>query len=92
MHPVPAIPPAVVLGAFLVLLGTQVAYLIAPARASYLVRLGASAVAVAAGELAGWGGLGAHLQVGQLHLYQDVLLLALAQIALARWRRPLSTG
>lgn len=84
---VPAIPPAFPLALLLVLLGTQLAYLIAPARAGYLLRLGVSGLAVAVGELAGAAGVGAHLAVGELHPTQDLVLLALAQWSLTRWRR-----
>jgi hypothetical protein len=87
LHFVPAIPPAAALGLLVVLIGTQVAYLIAPARAGYLLRLAVSVAAVAGGEVASMTGLGAQLPVGDLHPYQDIALLALGQWSLTRWRR-----
>ena len=84
---VPEVPPGLALALLLVLIGTQAAYLLAPARAGYLLRLGASLLAVAAGELMAAAGAGAHLAVGQLHPYQDLALLAVAQWSLTRWRR-----
>jgi hypothetical protein len=90
---VPAVPPGLALALLLVLIGTQIAYLLAPARAGYLLRLGLSALAVALGELAAAAGAGAHLALGQLHPYQDLALLALAQWSLNRWRRtPSASG
>jgi hypothetical protein len=74
-----AIPPAFVLAVLLILLGTQLAYVIAPRAPHYLVRLGLSAVAVLIGELVGSAGLGQGLAVGDLHPATDLAFLALFQ-------------
>jgi len=87
LHLVPAIPPGLALALLLVLIGTQAAYLLAPARAGYLLRLGVSALAVVLGEAMAAAGAGAHLALGELHPYQDLALLAVAQWSLSRWRR-----
>lgn len=92
MHPIPAVPPGLALAALLILIGTQLAYLLAPARAGYLLRLGVSALAVALGELMAAAGAGAHLALGQAHPYQDLALLAVAQWSLNRWRRRASSA
>lgn len=81
MPSVPAIPPVVVLVVFLVLIGTHVAYVVAPAKAGYPVRLLVSALAVGVGEAAAALGLGAALALGELHPYQDLALLAIGQWA-----------
>ena len=47
--PVP-IPPVFVLATLLILLGTQLAYLVAPRAPQYVVRLGLSTVAVLVGD------------------------------------------
>jgi hypothetical protein len=80
-----AIPPAVLLALLLVLLGTQLAYVVAPRAPHYLVRLGVSALSVAAGEALGALGVGAHLAIGELHPLNDLALLAGLQWAATRW-------
>jgi hypothetical protein len=87
LHLVLAVPPGLALASLLVLIGTQAAYLLAPSRAPYPLRLGISALAVALGELLAAAGAGSHLALGQVHPYQDLALLAVAQWALSRWRR-----
>jgi hypothetical protein len=74
-----AIPPAFVLAVLLILLGTQLAYAIAPRAPHYLVRLGISAVAVLLGEAIGSAGLGQALAVGDLHPATDLAFLAIFQ-------------
>jgi len=68
-----------------ILLGTQLAYLVAPRAPRYLVRLGLSTVAVLLGEGLGLAGLGAGLAVGELHPINDLAMLALLQWAGTRW-------
>ncbi|GAC1484437.1 MAG: hypothetical protein PVSMB9_10300 [Candidatus Dormibacteria bacterium] len=70
-----AIPPAFPLAVLLILLSTQLAYVIAPRAPHYLVRLGVSAVAVLLGELVGAAGLGQRLALGDLHPAIDVAFL-----------------
>lgn len=74
-----AIPPALLPALLLILLGTQLAYIMAPRRPHYLVRLGVSTVAVLLGELAGAAGLGKALALGDLHPANDTVLLAAFQ-------------
>jgi hypothetical protein len=82
-----AIPPVLVLAVLLILLGTQLAYVIAPRAPHYLVRLGLSALAVLLGEVLGAAGMGERLAVGQLHPVIDLLLLAMTQWGAGRWAR-----
>jgi hypothetical protein len=82
-----AIPPAFVLAMLLILLGTQVAYVVAPRRPHYLVRLGVSAFAVLLGELSGAAGLGRSLALGDFHPAADAGLLAIFQWLAGRVRR-----
>jgi hypothetical protein len=63
----------------MILLGTQVAYVIAPRRPHYLVRLGLSALALLLGELVAAAGLGQVLALGELHPATDLALLAAFQ-------------
>jgi hypothetical protein len=81
------IPPVVVLAALLILLGTQLAYVVAPRAPHYLVRLGLSALAVVLGEASGIVGVGAQLALGELHPVNDLVVLAIAQWAATRWAR-----
>ena len=74
-----AIPPAILPAFLLILLGTQVAYIMAPRRPHYLVRLGLSALAVLLGEVVGAAGLGQALALGELHPATDLVLLAAFQ-------------
>jgi len=74
-----AIPPALLPALLLILLGTQLAYVMAPRRPHYLVRLGVSAMAALLGELAGAAGLGQALALGDLHPANDLVLLAAFQ-------------
>jgi hypothetical protein len=83
---VPAIPPVVALAVLLALLATQVAYMLAPSRAGYLLRLLTSAVAVGIGEAVGTLGLYPHLAVGDLHPLPDLVILAAAHWSLTRLR------
>ena len=82
--PVP-IPPVLVLAVLLILLGTQVAYLVAPRAPHYLVRLGLSVLAVVIGEAAAWLGVGAHLALGELHPVSDLIPLVILQSAGTWW-------
>lgn len=84
----PAVPPAFLLAILLILLATQVAYVIWPRRPNYLVRLALSAVAFALGELGATVTLGSRLAVGDLHPAVDLVLLALLQLAATRWGGP----
>jgi hypothetical protein len=81
------IPPVFVLAALVILLGTQFAYLVAPRAPHYLVRLGLSALAVILGEASGIAGVGAPLALGELHLVNDLVALAIVQWAATRWAR-----
>ena len=74
-----AIPPAILPALLLILLGTQVAYVMAPRRPHYLVRLGTSALAVLLGEGVGAAGVGQALALGDLHPATDLALLAAFQ-------------
>ena len=78
-----------VLAALLTLLGTQLAYVVAPRPPHYLVRLGLSALAVLLGEASGIAGVGARLALGELHPVNDLVVLAVAQWAATRWARHL---
>ncbi len=82
--PVP-VPPVFVLAMLLILLGTQLAYVVAPRAPHYLVRLGLSALAVILGEALGVAGVGARLALGELHLVNDLVVLAILQWAATRW-------
>jgi hypothetical protein len=84
--PVP-IPPVFVLAALVILLGTQLAYVLAPRAPHYLVRLGLSALAVLLGEAFGVAGLGAPLVIGDLHPVNDLVALAIVQWAATLWVR-----
>jgi len=79
------IAPVFVLAMLVILLGTQLAYLVAPRAPNYLVRLGLSALAVLIGEGLGLLGAGPHLSLGELHPLNDLALLALFQWAGSRW-------
>jgi len=89
--PVP-IPPVFVLAALVILLGTQLAYVVAPRAPRYLVRLGLSALAVLLGEAFGVAGVGGPLAVGELHPVNDLLVLAAVQWAASRWARRLQSA
>jgi hypothetical protein len=80
-----ALPPVLVLALLLILLGTQVAYLVAPKAPHYLVRLGLSTLAVTMGEALALAGLGSRLALGELHPVTDLVLLVLLQWAGGRW-------
>ena len=82
--PVP-IAPVFLMAILAILLGTQVAYLIAPRAPHFLVRLGLSTVAVRVGEGLGLLGVGPRLTLGELHPLNDLALLALLQWAGSRW-------
>ena len=73
------------LATLVILLGTQLAYVVAPRAPHYLVRLGLSALAVLIGEALGFAGLGARLTVGELHPVNDLVALAILQWAGTRW-------
>lgn len=79
------IPPVLVLALLLILLATQLAYMVAPRAPHYLVRLGVSTLAVLAGEALGAAGLGAGLALGELHPVTDVAALAVLHWAAGRW-------
>ena len=81
------VPPVFVLATLLILLGTQLAYVVAPRAPHYLVRLGLSALAVLIGEALGFAGVGAGLTVGELHPVNDLVALAILQWAGTRWIR-----
>ena len=70
-----------------ILLGTQLAYLVAPRAPHYLIRLGLSTLAVLVGEGLGLAGVGNRLAVGELHPINDLVVLALLQWAGTRWIR-----
>ncbi|HXM51641.1 MAG TPA: hypothetical protein VN913_00045 [Candidatus Binatus sp.] len=84
--PVP-IPPVFVLATLVILLGTQLAYVVAPRAPHYLVRLGLSALAVLLGEALGVAGVGAPLALGELHPVNDLVVLAIVQWAATLWVR-----
>jgi hypothetical protein len=79
------IPPVLVLALLLILLGTQLAYMLAPRAPHYLVRLGLSTLAVLLGEALGAAGLGVGLGLGELHPLNDLAALAILQWAAGRW-------
>ena len=81
------IPPVFVLATLLILLATQLAYVVAPRAPHYVVRLGLSALAVLLGETSGVAGVAASLAVGELHLVNDLVVLAVVQWAATRWAR-----
>lgn len=81
------VPPVFVLATLLILLGTQLAYVVAPRAPHYLVRLGLSALAVLLGEALGVAGIGARLALGELHPVNDLVVLAAVQWAATRWMR-----
>lgn len=80
-----AVPPFALLATLLVLIATQVAYLVAPRAPHYIVRLGLSALAVAAGEALGRLGVGGQLALGEFHPVTDLALLLLLQWTATRW-------
>jgi hypothetical protein len=82
-----AIPPAFVLAALLILLGTQLAYVVAPRAPHYLVRLGLSTLAVLLGEGLSVLGLGARLTLGDLHPGTDLVVLVILQWAATQWAK-----
>ncbi|TMG38541.1 MAG: hypothetical protein E6H92_05620 [Chloroflexi bacterium] len=81
----PAVPPAFLLAILLILLSTQVAYVVWPRRPNYLFRLALSAVAFGLGELGATVILGSRLALGDLHPAVDLVLLAGLQLAATRW-------
>jgi len=81
------IPPVFIPAALVILLGTQLAYVVAPRAPHYLVRLGLSALAVLFGEAFGVAGVGASLAVGELHPVNDLVVLAIVQWAATWWVR-----
>jgi hypothetical protein len=81
------VPPVFALAMLVILLGTQLAYLVAPRAPNYLVRLGLSTLAVLVGEALGLAGVGARLAVGELHPLNDFAVLALLQWVGTRWIR-----
>jgi hypothetical protein len=80
-----AIAPAFLLAALLILLGTQLAYVVAPRAPHFLIRLGLSAGAVLVGEALGALGIGARLTLGDLHPVNDLAILAALQWASGWW-------
>ena len=81
------VPPVFVLATLVILLGTQLAYIMAPRAPHYLVRLAVSALAVLIGEGLGFAGVGARLTLGELHPVNDLAVLAVLQWAGTRWIR-----
>ena len=81
------VPPVFVLATLVILLGTQLAYVVAPRAPHYLIRLGLSALAVLVGEALGFAGVGARLTLGELHPVNDLAVLAILQWAGTRWTR-----
>ena len=81
------VPPVFVLATLVVLLGTQLAYVVAPRAPHYLVRLALSGLAVLIGEGLGLAGVGARLMLGELHPVNDLAVLAILQWAGTRWIR-----
>lgn len=79
--------PVFVLAMLVILLGTQLSYVVAPRAPHYLVRLGLSALAVLLGEALGVVGIGARLALGELHPVNDLVVLAAVQWAATRWMR-----
>jgi hypothetical protein len=82
-----AIPPALLLALLIALLGTQVAYLLAPRAPHYLVRLGISALAVLLGEGLGLLGVGSRFALGEVHPINDLVFLVALQWGAGRWLR-----
>jgi hypothetical protein len=81
------VPPVFVLATLVILLGTQLAYVVAPRAPHYLVRLALSGLAVLIGEGLGLAGVGARLMLGELHPVNDLAVLAILQWAGTRWIR-----
>ena len=81
------IPPVFVLATLVILLGTQLAYVMAPRAPQYLVRLGLSALAVLLGEAVAIAGVSAPLALGELHPVNDLVVTAILQWAVTRWAR-----
>ncbi len=81
------IPPVFVLATLVILLGTQLAYVVAPRAPHYLVRLGLSALAVLLGEALGLAGVGASLALGELHPVNDLVALVILQWGATQWVR-----
>jgi hypothetical protein len=81
------VPPVFVLATLVILLGTQLAYVVAPRAPHYLVRLAISALAVLVGEALGFAGIGARLTLGELHPVNDLAVLVVLQWAGTRWIR-----
>ena len=79
------VAPVFLLALLVILLGTQLSYLVAPRAPHYLVRLGLSTVAVLVGEGLGLLGAGPRLTLGELHPLNDLTVLALFQWAGSRW-------
>jgi hypothetical protein len=79
------IAPVLPLAMLVVLLATQLAYLVAPRTPHYLVRLGLSTLAVLVGEGLGLLGVGPRLTLGELHPLNDLAVLAVFQWAGSRW-------
>jgi hypothetical protein len=79
------VPPVFVLATLVILLGTQLAYVVAPRAPHYLLRLALSAGAVLIGEGLGLAGVGARLTLGELHPVNDFVVLAVLQWAGTRW-------
>jgi len=86
-----AFPPAFVLALLVALIGTQAAYLSTPGKPSYLIRLALSVAAVGAGEALAALGVGPHLGLGDVHVVNDLVLLAIGQWAATRWTRRLES-
>lgn len=79
------IPPVLVLAMLVILLGTQLAYVVAPRAPHYLIRLGLSTLAVLVGEGLAAVGIGAHVALGELHPVNDLAALAVLQWTASRW-------
>lgn len=69
------------LAILLILVATQLSYLVAPGGPHYLIRLGLSTLAVLIGEAISLLGPGARLAVGELHPITDLAILAVLQWA-----------
>ena len=82
-----AIPPVLVLALLLILLGTQVAYILVPRAPHYLVRLGLSTLAVLLGEAASLLGAPGRPALGELHPVIDLALIAIVQWTVTRFLR-----
>jgi hypothetical protein len=81
------LPPVLVLAFLLILLATQLSYLLAPRAPHYLIRLGLSTLAVLIGEAVSLVGPGARLAVGELHPVTDAALILMLQWAGSRFLR-----